>query len=385
MQEILNTEEHQLFRQSFKEFVKAEIVPKNEQWEKEGKVGRELYEKMGAMGFFGIHCPEELGGSNLDYSYARIINEELAAVGASGVATSLMAHMYLAMIYLQKSKNPKLFEQYLKPSMEGKLVGALAMTEPGAGSDLAAIISTAVKDGDDYIVNGSKTFITNGYYGDYMVAAVKTDPKAGGAGISMLVIDLDQPGISRTKLNKLGIHASDTAEIGMDNVRVPQSNLVGQEGMGFYFMMQNLTIERMGIVWGALGAMQFIFEKTLQYMQERAAFGKPINKFQALRHKIVDLMTEYEACKAFSDVTSYRMVKGEQVVKECSMLKIQSCELLNKVAYECLQMFGGYGFIEEYPIARAYRDARIQNIYGGTSEIMREIVAKLIFDGASYG
>ncbi|CAG0910412.1 unnamed protein product [Cyprideis torosa] len=288
------------------------------------------------------------------------------------------------MTYLYNSDSPHIIENYIKPSISGDKVGCLGMTEPVAGSDLANIRSTAVLDGDHYIVNGGKTFITSGYYGDYIVAAVKTDPKAGYGGISMLVIDLESEGVTRNKLKKMGLHGSDTAEIGFSDVRVPKENLVGQEGMGFYYMMQNLVIERMLLVWTCTAGSEKAIEMTLQYMKEREAFGRPISKFQALRHRLVDIATEVEACKAFSFLTTYRYLKGETVTKECSMLKLQSTELLNKVVAECVQFHGGYGFIEDYPICRAYRDARVQTIYGGTSEIMREIVAKIMIDGLNY-
>lgn len=384
MEKLIFTEEHELFRQSYRDFLKAEIEPNFEKWEKEGKVDRALFKKMGEMGFLGIHAPEDVGGSNLDYSYALIINEELGFAGFSGVAVALGAHQYLAMSYINKSDTQYIKDKYLKPSVEGTLVGSLGMTEPNAGSDLAAIKTTAVKEGDFYIVNGSKTFISNGYYGDYMVTAVKTDVNAGYGGISMLIIDLNAPGVTKNALHKMGIHSSDTGEIGLDNVKVPAANLVGGEGMGFYFMMQNLIIERMVLVWGAIAGSEQLIKSTIEYMKEREAFGKPISKFQALRHRLVDIATEVEACKAFSYMSTYRYIKGDNIIKECAMLKVQSTELLNKVAYECVQFHGGYGYIEEYQVCKAYRDARIQNIYGGTSEVMREIIAKVVVDGVSY-
>ncbi len=384
MEKLLFTEEHQIFRETMRSFLKTEVEPNFKKWEKERKTDRELFKKAGELGIFGLHAPVELGGSGLDYSYAMVLSEEMGYSGFSGVGTALGAHQYLAMTYLLYSESELIKEKYVKPSIEGTLVGCLGMTEPNAGSDLAAIKTTAIKDGDHYIVNGSKTFISNGFYGDYMVTAVKTNPEAGAGGVSMIVIDLNAPGVTKSKLEKMGLHSSDTGEIGMIDVRVPVANLVGQEGLGFYYMMQNLVIERMVIVWGSITGCEKMIEDTLAYMKDRKAFGKPIDKFQALRHRIVDIATEVEACKAFSYMTTYRHIKGENVAKECAMLKLQSTELLNRVAYECLQFHGGYGYIEEYAIAGAYRDARVQNIYGGSSEIMKEIIAKMVIDGVTY-
>jgi acyl-CoA dehydrogenase len=384
MEKLLFTEEHQIFRETMRAFIKTEIEPHFKKWEQERKVDRTLFKKAGELGIFGLHAPVEVGGSGLDYSYAMIQSEELGYAGVSGVATALGSHQYLALTYLLNSESQHIIEKYVKPSVEGTIVGCLGMTEPNAGSDLAAIKTTAVKDGDHYIINGSKTFISNGFYGDYIVAAVKTNPEAGAGGVSMIVFDLDTPGVTRSKLEKMGLHSSDTGELGFTDVRVPVENIVGMEGLGFYYMMKNLVIERMVIVWGSISGAQAIIQDTLQYMKDRKAFGKPIDKFQALRHRIVDIATELESCKAFAYMTTYRHIKGENVVKECAMLKAQSTELLNKVAYECVQFHGGYGFIEEYPVCRAYRDARVQNIYGGTTEVMKEIIAKMVIDGVTY-
>ncbi len=233
--------------------------------------------------------------------------------------------------------------------------------------------------GDHYIVNGSKTFITNGYYGDFVVTAVKTE-----RGISMLVIDLDAPGVTKSKLDKLGLRSSDTAEIAFDNVKVPIENLIGEEGKGFYYMMDSLQVERLSTAQYNIGGMQKILDITLQYISERQAFGKAINRFQALRHKIAEIATDIEAWRQFMHHTSYRLSQGEFVVKECSMLKLKTSDLINQIAYDCLQMFGGYGFMEEYPIARMYRDVRVIPIYAGTSEIMKEIIAKMVIDGVDY-
>jgi len=243
------------------------------------------------------------------------------------------------------------------------------MSEPFAGSDLKAIRTTAKPAGDFYIVDGSKTFISNGFYGDYTVAAVKTE-----AGISMIVIDLDSEGVSKSKLDKVGIRSSDTAEIAFDGVRVPKENLLGEEGKGFYYMMQSLQVERMTGVQCTIGLMEYVLEITLQYVSERKAFGKPLNQLQVLRHQLADMASELEAYKAFTRQTSYRLAQGENVVKECSMLKLKTADFANEMVYKCQQMFGGYGFMNEYPIGRIFRDVRVLSIYAGTSEIMKEII-----------
>ncbi|MGB0839900.1 MAG: acyl-CoA dehydrogenase family protein [Chitinophagales bacterium] len=373
------TEEHELFRASLQDFLQTEVAPYLNEWEKAGKIDRAIFKKMGEMGFFALEAPEDCGGLGTDFLYTMIFLEELGRTGGLGFTTSICAHAYLGMNYLIKAASPVLKEKYLMPSVAGEMVGALAMTEPYAGSDLRRLRTTAVRDGDHYIVNGSKTFITNAHYGDYIVTAVKINDR-----ISMMVIDNDSEGLSTAKLDKMGIRCSDTAEIAFDNVKVPVENLLGEEGQGFYYMMESLQTERLTIAQMNIGAMEAAIDITLQYMSERAAFGKPINRFQALRHRIADLASEVAAYKHMTYNTSWALDQGETVVKECSMLKLKTSDLLNKVVYDCLQMFGGYGFMEEYPIARMYRDARVIPIYGGTSEIMKEIIAKMVIDKVEY-
>lgn len=380
MDNLFYNEDHILFRDSLRDFVKAEIVPHVDKWEADGKVERSLLRKMGEMGFLGLEVEEQYGGMGLDFLYSAILCEELALSGGSpGVSTVVASHSYLAVNYLVHAGSPFIKEKYLVPSMAGEKIGSLGMTEPFAGSDLRAIRTTARKEGDYYIVDGSKTFISNGYYGDYCVTACKT-----GDGISMIVIDLDSEGVSRSKLDKVGIRSSDTAELAFNNVKVPVENLLGEEGKGFYYMMESLQVERLTLAIANIGTMRYALDITLQYISERSAFGKTINRFQVLRHKIAEMETEWAAWKTFSDHTSYRLSKGENVVKECTMLKLKTSDLFNDIVYDCLQMFGGYGFMEEYPIGRLYRDARVIPIYGGTSEIMKEILAKIIVDKKSY-
>lgn len=379
MQHLFFKEEHELFRSTLKDFFKAEVTPFLDEWEEQGKTDRSVLRRMGEMGFLGLEVEEEYGGMGLDFLYSAILCEEMGRTGSLGFDTVVSGHSYLAMNYLIHGGSTFQKDKYLRPSVTGEKIGSLAMTEPFAGSDLKGIRTTATLDGDAYIVNGSKTFISNGYYGDYTIAAVKTE-----SGMSMLIMDLDAEGVSRTKLDKVGIRISDTAELAFDNVRVPKENLIGQEGKGFYYMMESLQVERLTGAVACMGIIEHVLEITLQYVSERMAFGKTINKFQVLRHQIAEMATEMEAYKAFSYQTSYRLSKGENVVKECSMLKMRVGDLLNEIVYKCLQMFGGYGFMEEYPIGRIYRDVRVAPIYGGTSEIMKEIIAKMVIDEVEY-
>ncbi|TDL99701.1 MAG: acyl-CoA dehydrogenase [Flavobacteriaceae bacterium] len=378
------TEEHKMFRETVRDFAKQYIEPNFDKWEKEGKVDREFFKKAGEFGLLGLAVEPEYAGMGLNHMYSLVMVEELGKHNFSGATLSLVAHSYLGMNYLQHAGTDYIKKTYLEPSVTGEKVSCLGMTEPGAGSDLAALSTTAVREGDYYIVNGSKTFITNGVYADFMVTAVKTDPSKGPAGVSLLVIDCNSEGFTRSKLHKLGMHSSDTAEIGMTNVKVPVANLLGQEGMGFKYMMESLQTERLGVAWACMGEMIGVFNKTIDYMNTRVAFGKPITKFQALRHKLAEMAIEIEATRAFLYLTNQRFCNGDIVVTECSMLKAKTSDLLNEVSDKCLQMFGGYGFIEEYPVARIYRDQRVNPIYAGTNEIMKEIICKTVVDGVTY-
>jgi alkylation response protein AidB-like acyl-CoA dehydrogenase/putative sterol carrier protein len=275
-------------------------------------------------------------------------------------------------------------EKYLPKSIAGEWVGALAITEPNAGSDVANICTTAVLEGDEYIVNGSKTFITNGVLSDYIVAAVKTETRQGAGGISLLIIDRNTQGVSARKLNKLGWHASDTGEISFDNVRVPIENLLGQENRGFFYIMDKFQLERLVMALSGVAMSEFALETALQYMNEREAFGRKINKFQVLRHRIADLASEITALKYFVYHICRMHNDGQYAVKEASMAKLLATELADKVMYQCLQFFGGYGFMEDYPLARMFRDSRIGTIGGGSSEIMREIISKMVIDNVQY-
>ncbi len=326
MATLFFNEEHELFRASIQDFLKQEVIPYTNDWEAKGQIDRSVMKKMGEMGFLGLDTPEAYGGMGTDFMYTCVLLEEIGKSGALGFATMVASHVYLAMNYLNKGGSEALKQKYLVPSASGDLIGALAMTEPFAGSDLKNIRTTAVKQGDHYIVNGSKTFITNAHYGDYIVAAVKTE-----SGISMIVIDNDMPGVTTSKLDKMGLRSSDTAEIAFDNVKVPAENLLGKEGMGFYYMMESLQTERLTVSQISVGAMQCAYDLALQYISEREAFGKTIHKLQVIRHKVADIATEIEAWKQFVYITSLRFAQGDFVVKECSMLKLKTSDLLNDV------------------------------------------------------
>lgn len=379
MKNLFLKEEHELFRNTLQDFFKAEVNPYINEWEKAGKVDRSVFKKMGEMGFLGLEIEEQYGGMAADFMYSTILCEELGRTGSAGFATVICGHAYLAMNYLVHAGSEFIKQKYIVPSVKGEKIGSLALTEPFAGSDLKAIRTTAKLEGDFYIIDGSKTFISNGYYGDFTVAACQTDN-----GMSMIVIDLDSEGVSRSKLDKVGMRCSDTAELAFNGVKVPKENLLGEEGKGFYYMMQSLQVERLTVVHNNIGLMQYVLDITLQYISERTAFGKSINKFQVLRHKIAHIASDIDAWLAFMYQTSYRLSLGENVVKECSMLKMKTSDLLNSMVYDCQQMFGGYGFMEEYPIGRIYRDVRVTSIYAGTSEIMAEIISKIVIDKRTY-
>jgi len=378
------TEEHEAFRESFRDFLHKEVVPHIEKWEQTGNIERFIWSKFGEMGYFGISYPETYGGLDLDIFYMVIFLEELQKINSGGFAAAMWAHVYLAMTHLNKEGDDRIKNEYLTPSINGEKIGCLCITEPFGGSDVAGMRSTAVKEGDTYIINGSKTFITNGVYSDYLIVAAKTDPDEKHKGMSIFVIDRDTPGISATKLDKLGWRASDTGEIAFDNVVVPAENLMGEEGKGFPYIMQHFALERLLMGINAHARAEYAIEYALQYMSEREAFGKSIDQFQALRHKIAEMASEVEVCKEFNYSVAKRLGEGGYVVKEASMSKLVSTKIADQVIYDALQMLGGYGYMEEYPLARLSRDSRLGPIGGGTSEILKEIIAKMIIDKKEY-
>ena len=384
MEHMYFTEEHELFRKSLKDFLQIEVVPHIDKWEEDGVVERFIWKKMGDMGFFGINYPEEFGGLNLDLFYTVIFLEELQKVNSGGFAANIWAHAYLAMTHLDKEGSQEIKEKYLAPSISGDKIGCLCITEPFGGSDVSGMRTTAVKKDNTFVLNGSKTFITNGVYSDYLVVAAKTSPEKGGKGISIFVVDRDTPGITATKLNKLGWRASDTAEIAFDNVTIPEGNLMGETDMGFPYIMQHFALERLIMAVNAHARAEFALAYTIQYMKDRNAFGKSIATFQALRHSVAQMASEIEVCKTFNYSTVKRLDDNEYVVKEATMAKLTGTKMADDVMYQCLQLLGGYGYMEDYPLARMFRDSRLGPIGGGTSEILREIIAKMVIDGKDY-
>ena len=384
MDSMYFTEEHQLFRKSLQDFLQKEVVPHIEKWEKSGTIDRFIWQKFGEMGYFGLATPEAYDGLDLDLFYTVILLEELQKINSGGFAAAIWAHAYLAMTHLNKEANHEQKLKYLQPSVMGEKIGCLCVTEPFGGSDVAGMRTTAVKQGDTYVINGSKTFITNGVYSDYMIVAAKTNPELGNKGISMFIVDSKAVGVSVSKLDKLGWRASDTAEIAYDNVVIPVSNLMGEEGKGFPYIMQHFALERLVMGINAHARAEYALEYALQYMSERSTFGKTINKYQALRHTYAELYADMEVCKTYNYSVAYRLNKGEYVVKEATISKLRSTKMADEVAYQCLQFLGGYGYMEDYPMARLFRDSRLGPIGGGTSEILREIIAKIIIDKKEY-
>lgn len=384
MNSMYFTEEHNAFRKSFQDFLQKEVVPHIDKWEKTGTIENFIWKKFGEMGYLGLNAPEEYGGLGLDMFYTVIFLEELQKVNSGGFAAAIWAHVYLAMTHVEKEGSEAIKNKYLTASIEGEKIGCLCITEPFGGSDVAAMRTTAVKKGNTYVINGSKTFITNGVYSDYLIVTAKTNPEARNKGISIFLIDRNTPGISATKLDKLGWRASDTAEIAFDNVVIPAENLMSEEGKGFQYIMNHFALERLVMGINAHARAEYALDYAIKYMSERQAFGKTIDQFQALRHKIADLASEIEMCKEFNYSIAKRLNEGQYIVKEASMSKLVSTKIADKVIYECLQFLGGYGYMEDYPMARLLRDSRIGTIGGGTSEILREIIAKMIIDKKEY-
>lgn len=378
------TEEHEIFRQSVRQFVDTEVRPNAEKWEREQRIDHAIWRRMGELGLLGINHPEKYGGAEADFFFSVVFLEEIGRAALGGFAAAVGVQQYMATAHLARAGSETLRQNYLAPSIRGEKVGALAITEPDTGSDVGAIRTRAERDGDAWLLNGSKTFITNGFYGDFVTVAAKTDPSAGTAGISLFVVESCAEGFTARKLPKLGWHCSDTAELAFANVRVPAGQLIGDANMGFYYLMESFQLERLVAAVQALGGADYCLEITLRYLNERKAFGRPLASLQTLRHTLADLAAELEAARQLTYHTCWLHDRGEQIVKQASMAKLLTSELGKKIADTCLQMFGGYGFMAEYEISRMYRDARAGTIAGGTSEIMREIIAKMLIDQAKY-
>ncbi|MHB1418839.1 MAG: acyl-CoA dehydrogenase family protein [Bacillota bacterium] len=369
------TEEHKLFRDTLRKFIEKEITPHMDQWEEEGQFPRELWKKFAEQGYLLPWAEEKYGGAGVGFEYACIVNEELSYAGCS-IAVSLHNDIVAPYIYNYGTEEQK--SKWLPRAAAAETLLAVAMTEPGAGSDLQAMKTTAVKDGDDYIINGSKVFITNGVSADLIVLACKTDIHAvpRHKGISLILVEANTPGFTRRKLRKLGIHSQDTGELFFEDVRVPQSNLLGEEGKGFYYLMNKLQQERVVGVVGSQATCERMLHDAIEYAKSREAFGQPIIKFQANTFKIVEMATEIEIGRTFVNALLADHLAGKDIVKRVSMAKWWVTELMQRVAYHCLQLHGGYGFMEEYPIARFYRDVRMHTIAAGSTEIMKTIIAK---------
>jgi alkylation response protein AidB-like acyl-CoA dehydrogenase len=371
------TDEHGQFRATVARFVREEVVPHHEEWERQGQVPRELWKQAGALGLLCTDVPSEYGGGGVpDFRYNVIVTEELARAGASGVGFPLANDVVVPYLLAHGSDEQK--RRWLPPMAAGELVSAIAMTEPATGSDLAAIGSTALRQEDgSYLLNGSKTFITNGVLADLVIVVAKTDPDAKHGGMSLLVVERGMEGFGRgRKLDKIGMHAQDTAELVFDDVRVPATNLLGAEGDGFLYLMQALPQERLSIAVGAIAGAEAALEQTLAYCKQREAFGRPIGSFQNSRFVLAEMKTKITVGRQFVDRCIELHDRGELPVDEAAMAKYWTTDLLGEVVDACLQLFGGYGYMREYPIARAFCDARVQRIYGGTNEIMKEIIGR---------
>ena len=378
MERTLFTEEHHMFRDAFRHFVEKEIVPYYEQWEKDGIISRELWLKAGEQGFLGLNVPEAYGGAGVDdFGYSAIIAEETTRVGASSVGAGIGLHNDIVIPYFLAYANEEQKRRWLPGMCAGKLITAIAMTEPNTGSDLAAVRTTAIREGNSYIVNGQKTFITNGILSDVVIVVAKTNPALGHKGISLIVVERGMDGFKRgRKLEKMGLKAQDTAELFFEDAVVPVSNLLGNEGQGFYYLMRQLAKERLNVGISAVAACETALEITLEYCKERTAFGKPIGSFQNSRFKLAEMKTETEIARVFIDRCIEELNAGNLTAETAAMAKWWTSDLQKRVVDQCVQLHGGYGYMMEYPIARLYLDARVQSIYAGTNEIMKEIIGR---------
>lgn len=376
MERTLFEQEHIMFRDAVRRFVEKEIVPYHEHWEKEGIVPRDLWLKAGEQGFLGMDVPEEYGGGGVrDFRYNAILTEELVRVGAHGPGFSLHNDIVIPYILHYGSEEQK--QRWLPKMVSGEMITAIAMTEPNTGSDLQGVRTTATRENGCYIVNGSKTFITNGINSDFVLTVVKTNPDMGHAGMSLVAIERGMEGFTRGRnLEKIGLKAQDTAEMFFEDVRVPEENLLGSEGAGFMYLMQELPQERLSIAVGAVAGAEAALEMTIKYAQERHAFGRPIGSFQHSRFKFAEMKTETTIARVFVDRCIIDLNEDKLTTDVASMAKYWTTEMLERVVDQCLQLHGGYGYMTEYPIARAYLDARVQSIYGGTNQIMREIIGR---------
>src|SRR3954454_350424 len=368
--------EHEAFRETVGTFLDKEAVPFHEQWEKDGIVDREVWAKAGAQGLLGLQLSEEYGGGGSDdFRYNAIVGEEMTRRGVYGCAFPLLNDMSAP--YLEASATPEQAARWFPGLCAGTTIAAIAMTEPGAGSDLQGISTRAVREGDDFVLTGQKTFISNGILADLVVVVARTDPEAGHQGISLLVVERGMAGFERGRnLEKIGQHAQDTAELFFDHVRVPRANLLGEEGSGFVQLMTNLAQERLSMAVSAATACETLVETSLAYVKERQAFGRPIGKFQHIRFTLAEMATEARIARVFVDDCVARHVRGELDTATASMAKWWTTELQNRIVDRAVQLHGGYGYMAEHPVARAFVNSRVQTIYGGTTEIQKEIIGR---------
>ena len=373
------SEEHEAFRDSYRRFAEREIAPFHEAWEERGYVDREVWQKAGENGFLCMTMPEEYGGAGADRLYSVVQMEENARGGYSGIGFSL--HTNIVAPYVERYGTPEQKQKYLPAMARGEIIGAIAMSEPAAGSDLQGIKATAIKQSDgSYLLNGSKTFITNGWHSDVVIVVAKTDPTGGAKGTSLLMVERGMKGFEKGKrLKKLGLKAQDTSELFFDNVHLPPDSVLGglvMEGKGFICLMQELPWERMQIAIGAVAGAQNAIDRTVAYVKERKMFGTTVGAYQNTRFKLAELQAQVQMARVFVDRCLELVLQGKLDTSTASMAKLTCSELQGKVIDECLQFYGGYGFMLEYPIARAYADSRVQRIYGGTSEVMKEVIAR---------
>jgi acyl-CoA dehydrogenase len=370
-------EEHELLRETVRRFIREEIQPHHEKWEREGVVARSLWQRAGELGLLCPTVPERYGGLGTDFRYHAVIGEELSRAFATGPLFGFMAHSDIAASYIIHYGSEELKSRVLPGMVSGATVCAIAMTEPGTGSDLGGITTSATPDGADYIINGSKTFISNGQCADVAVVVARVQPSVGPKKVSLFLVEADRPGFARgRRLEKIGLKAQDTAELFFSNLRVPRGNLIGREHEAFAYLMRELPQERLAIAIAAVGACEGAFAETLAYVQQRKAFGRAIAEFQNTRFVLAGLKTDIAAGRAFLDHCMTLHMKGELDPAAAAMCKLHTTELQGRVLDSCLQLFGGYGYMCEYPISRAYVDARVQRIYGGTSEIMKELISR---------
>ncbi|HEY0974302.1 MAG TPA: acyl-CoA dehydrogenase family protein [Solimonas sp.] len=373
----VNAEELSLFRDTVVRFLKDNVEPHYEQWEKDGILPKDLYLKMGEAGLLCVDLPEEYGGIGAPFEFCCVVVEEAARMGFLALASNLTVHSDIAAPYILHLGTEAQKQKYLPKMATGECIGAIGMTEPGTGSDLQGIKTNATLDGDHYVINGSKTFITNGQNAGVVVLAVKTDPKAGGKGTTLFTVETNLPGFKRGRnLEKIGLHSADTSELFFDNVRVHKDEVLGRVGGGFGHLIDELPRERLVLAVSAVGHAQGALEKTIEYVTTRKAFGQPIAAFQNTRFELAKIKTDIEVHRAFVEKCNAQYADGQLDVPTAAMIKLATTEMEGRVTDACLQLFGGYGYMTEYPISRYWADARIQRIYGGTSEIMKEVIAR---------